>query len=94
MDAGQQTPLTAWSIFRFCAGGLFCLMGGLSITPAGINDIGGILGGAIGIALIACGVAYAARGRKKVRNWNAFAQWFFWVTLILPALVYSTNVRR
>ena len=92
MESTAKAPLTAWSRFRFYAGGFFCLLGGISITPNAFRgDIGGIFGGAIVYALVALGIAYAAKGRKKLRDWNAVSQWFFWIALILPALTYSAH---
>jgi hypothetical protein len=85
--------LTAWSRFRFYAGGVFCLMGGFgnSLPYSLQGDIGWIAAGIV-YALAAFGFAYAVRGRKKVRNWNAVAQWFFWISLILPGLIYSARI--
>jgi len=34
-------------------------------------------------------IAYVLRGRKKKRDWNSFARWFFWLALILTSLRYG-----
>jgi hypothetical protein len=86
MESAAKVRLTAWSRFRFYAGGFFCLMGGISVTPNAFRGDVGFIGAAIFYAVIAFGVAYAAKGRKKVRDWNAVAQWFFWAALILAGL--------
>lgn len=82
MESAAKARLTAWSRFRFYAGGFFCLIGGISVSPNAFHGDVGFIGAAITFGLVAFGIAYAARGRKKVRNWNAVAQWFFWAALI------------
>ncbi len=93
MESAAKVGLTTWSRFRFYAGGFFCLLGGITMTPAAFRgDVGGIFGGALFYALAAFGISYVARGRKKLRDWNAVAQWFFWAALI--ASVSSLSVPR
>jgi hypothetical protein len=83
MESTAKIRLTGWSRFRFYAGGFFCLLGGISISPNAFRgDIGGLFGGTLGYAFIAFGIAYAVKGRKRVRDWNAVSQWFFWAALI------------
>lgn len=69
------------------------LLYGISNNPHAFRgDISGTLGGALGGALVTFGIAYAIRGRKKVRNWNSVSQWFFWLSLILPAVAYNARI--
>jgi len=49
-------------------------------------DIGGAVGRAIPALLIAFLVAYLFRGRKRKRNWDSFARWYFWLALGLLIL--------
>jgi hypothetical protein len=93
MESAAKIRLTTWSRFRFYAGGFFLLLYGISNNPHAFRgDISGTLGGALGGALVTFGIAYAIRGRKKVRNWNSVSQWFFWLSLILPAVAYNARI--
>lgn len=49
-------------------------------------DIGGAMGWAIGVLLIPFLIAYLIRGRKRKRNWDSFARWYFWLALLALAL--------
>lgn len=82
MESAAKVRLTRWSRFRFYAGGFFCLLGGIAITPDAFRGDVGFISAAILYAVIAFGIAYAAKGRKRVRDWNAASQWFFWAALI------------
>ena len=49
-------------------------------------DIGGALARELPKLLIAFVIAYLIRGRKNKRNWDSFAQWYFWLALGLMVL--------
>jgi len=94
MESAAKVKLTAWSRFRFYAGGFLCLLGGIAIAPDAFRGSVGFIGAAITYAVIAFGIAYAAKGRKNVRDWNAVSQWFFWTALALIAASSSRALRE
>jgi hypothetical protein len=78
-------PLS-WFILAFAS--LFCLLEAWATNRG--NPIGALAGGLTYI-LIFAGIAYAVRGRRRKRNWNSFARWYFWLTIIVLSLMFNAR---
>jgi hypothetical protein len=77
--------MKAWS--WVLVGFVTILVGFASWVRGNPYDIGGAVGRAIAVLLMAFLVAYLVRGRK--RNWDSFARWYFWLALGLLILSSS-----
>ena len=85
-EQAQPMKPFGWFIIAFAI--LFCWLG----VGASYPDVLGKAMGMMGAMLFPFLIAYVLRGRKKKRNWNSFARWFFWLALILPALYLCLSV--
>ena len=106
MEPAAEAKLTTCSRMRFHIGGFFCTMSGICpLAPFDFRVEFGFVGLvifntllafiiAIPYTVIAFGIAYAAKGRKKVRNWNAVSQWFCGVAVIASFLTESALTVR
>ncbi|MGH9793493.1 MAG: hypothetical protein ACRD5G_01860 [Candidatus Acidiferrales bacterium] len=83
-------PMTPWSWVLVAFAIVWCWLAAWASTPGRRSLVDAyIIGGAVGAAFFPFLIAYVVRGRKKKRDWNSFARWFFWLALIIPALQFS-----
>lgn len=88
----RAEPMEPWSWFLITFAILWCWLVAWVSGPGRYSLLDPyVIGRAVGMPLLPFLIAYVLRGRKKKRNWNSFARWFFWLALILAALQY--NVR-
>jgi hypothetical protein len=66
--------------------GLVTVLTGLAEWVNRPGDVAGALAEAVGLLLIAFVVAYLIWGRRRKRNWDSFARWYFWLALGLVIL--------
>jgi hypothetical protein len=73
--------------------GLVTVLAGFIAWRNTQHDIVWTVGGAVEFLLIPFLVACLVRGRKSVRNWDAFAHWYFWLALGLLLPLFAPPVR-
>ena len=87
--------LTQQSKFMFSFGAMFSLIWGfLDSLPSSLHgDLGWVLEGIV-YSGASFGIAYTIKRTKNSRSWNAVAQWFLWLSLILPIISYWAGIGR
>lgn len=55
------------------------------------SDLGGAFAQSLVYISFFGGIAYLVKGRRKNRDWNSFARWYFWSTIILLSLMHNTQ---
>jgi len=85
--------LSRQSRFLVGLGAVFCLIWGfLYGFPASLHgDFGWVTKGVF-FLVATSGVACTIKWVTKVRSWNTAAQWFFWLSLVLPAFSYLVGL--
>src|SRR5437867_1034859 len=94
-QSGTPKRLTGSSMCLIAFGLAWCfllsLTWPLSLASDGIPETLGRLTGALTWPLL---LAYCFRGRKRTRDWNSFARWFFWLCLLIPTLFWNMRQAR
>jgi len=81
--------LTGQCKFMFFLGAMFCLVWGfLNNLPSSVHgDIGWVVESML-FSVLTFSIAFAIRKTKDKMSWNSVAQWFLWLSLILPGFIY------
>jgi hypothetical protein len=95
MSAMPATPIEsaqirAWSKFLILFASLWNWLAAWTTTERGAPLLSAeVFGAWLVYVLIFLGIAYAIKGRRKMRDWNSFARWYFWLSLIITCLAYN-----